>query len=135
MSMYRGIDKVDASALQAQRALIEALWSTLENKIDVGAPARIEAFFFSHGEASAQALVAGFGPESGWESQVDRVEDEPERQRIRLVSPPVHLTHEAMLELVDVMMIAGADHACTFDGFQVAVGEGRRRPWWRFWSR
>jgi hypothetical protein len=50
-----------------------------------------------------------------------------------IISPLAHLSREALLELVDVMMIAAHDSGCGFDGFPVDLSDLQRRSWWKFW--
>ena len=47
--------------------------------------------------------------------------------------PLAYLSTEALLELVDVMMIAAHESGCVFDGFQVDLSDLQQRPWWKFW--
>ena len=52
---------------------------------------------------------------------------------VKITTELVHLSRDAFLELVDVMMIAADEAGCVFDGFQVDLSDLQRRPWWKLW--
>jgi hypothetical protein len=119
----QGIENVDAEALSAQRALTEALWQTLQ---------RHECFFIARDEAVVPALLNGFPETAGWRHELSAIDNTPGGTSIKLISPPAYLTRQALLELVDVMMIAAHDSGSVFDGFEVDLSDLQRRPWWKF---
>jgi hypothetical protein len=133
MTSYKGIEKVDAQALSAQRALTEALWRTLQEQgVKDGTARRIECFFLARGNSVA-GLMNAFPETSDWSHEVSPVDDPPDAVSIKLMSPLVHLTREALMDLVDVKMIAADESGCVFDGFQVDVSTLQQRPRWKFW--
>ena len=125
----RGIEKVDAQALAAQRSLTEALWLTLEGQgVKNRTSGRIECFFVASTDTVAAALVHAFPAK--WDHEISRRDD---AISVKIITPLVHLSRDALLELVDVMMIAADEAGCVFDGFQVDLSDLQRRPWWKFW--
>ena len=125
----RGIENVDAQALAAQRSLTEALWLTLEGQgVKNRTSGRIECFFGANSDAVAAALVNAFPAE--WDREVSRQDG---AISVKITTPLVHLSRDAFLELVDVMMIAADESGCVFDGFQVDLSDLQRRPWWKVW--
>jgi|SRR5215475_8152571 len=139
MAEFPGIENVDPEQRQAQRALTEALWSKLEEQgVDDRTAGRIECQFYAKDIAAVRALLPAF---PGWERNIGTVwernggtvDDAPGELSITLVSPLVHLSREAFLELVDVALIAARQSSCVFDGFQVDMSTLVKRPWWRFW--
>jgi hypothetical protein len=128
MATCAGLDKVDANTLQAQRLLTEALWSTLhEEGLREGAAGRIQSFFFAESSEAVASLRKVFISD-GWSFEVLSSEDDSGGLQVKLVSPEVALTLEAFLELAEVMLVAAAEHACTFDGFQLNLNAVRHRP-------
>jgi hypothetical protein len=114
MRKLRGIESVDPRELESQRALTAALWSTLtEQGMRDGTPGRIECYFFAKSDANSDNPLG--------------------RLSVHIISPPVHLSKEAFLELVDVAMIAAHESSCIFDGFQVDTSALQERRWWKFW--
>lgn len=134
MVEYKGIEKVGAQALSAQRSLTEALWLTLQRQgVKNRTSRRIECFFIARTGSAVASLLNGF-PETGeWNHEVSRIDDPPDAISVKVISPLVYLTREALLELVDVMMIAAHEAGCVFDGFQVDLSDLQQRPWWKFW--
>jgi len=134
MVEFKGIENVDAQALSAQRSLTEALWLSLQGQgVKNRTPRRIECFFVASEDAAVAALLNGY-PETGeWSHEVTRIDDPPGAISVKIISPLVYLTREALLELVDVMMIAAHESGCVFDGFQVDLSDLQQRPWWKFW--
>jgi hypothetical protein len=131
---YKGIGKVDAQALSAQRSLTEALWQTLQSQgIKDGTSRRVECFFVAHDDAAVASLLPGFPETAEWNHEVFRMEDPPGAISVKIISPVAYLSREALLELVDVMMIAAHDSGCVFDGFHVDLSDLQQRPWWKFW--
>jgi hypothetical protein len=125
----RGIEKVDAQALAAQRSLTEALWLTLQGQgVKNRTAGRIECFFLAGADDLAAALVNAFPTE--WDHDIS-----PRNGviSVKITTGLVHLSRDAFLELVDVMMIAADEAGCVFDGFQVDLNDLQRRPWWQFW--
>jgi hypothetical protein len=134
MVEYRGIEKVDAQALSAQRSLAEALWRTLQEQgMTDGTARRIECFFVARGHPAVASLLTSFPEAAEWEHEVSRIDDPPGAVSVKVISPLSYLSRQALLELVDVMMIAAHDAGCVFDGFQVDVSDLQRRRWWKFW--
>jgi len=132
MTTFSGLERVDPAALERQRVLTDALWTTLcEQGLRNRSAGRIESFFLSTSRSAADSLAAAYGGD-GWEVEIDSIPGESEELRIKIVSPEVALTRTAFLELVEVMMIAAVDHGCSFDGFQVNMKAVRRR-WWHLW--
>jgi hypothetical protein len=120
----RGIEKVDAQALAAQRSLTEALWLTLEGQgLKNRTAGRIECFFGANSDTVAAALVNAFPAE--WDREVSPRDGV---FSVKITTPLVHLSRDAFLELVDVMMIAADEAGCVFDGFQVDWSGLQRRP-------
>ena len=69
MVHYEGIEKVDVQALNAQRALTEGLWLTLQRQcIKEKSSQRVECLFVVH-EASAVASLLNAFPETALEPQ------------------------------------------------------------------
>jgi len=134
MVEYKGIEKVDAQALSDQRSLTEALWLALQRQgVKNRTPRRVECFFIARADSAVASLLNAF-PETGeWNRDVSRIDDTPDTISVKIISPLVHLTREALLELVDVMMIAADESGCVFDGFQVDLSDLKQRPWWKFW--
>jgi hypothetical protein len=134
MVEYKGIENVDAQALSAQRALTEALWLTLQRQgVKNRTARRIECFFVAGSDSAVAALLNGF-PETGkWNHEVFPIDDPPGAISVKIISPVVGISREALLELVDVMMIAADESGCVFDGFQVDLSDLKLRPWWKFW--
>ena len=134
MVEYKGIDKVDAQALSAQRSLTEALWLTLQGQgVKDTTSGRIECFFIAREDASVASLLNAFPEAAEWNHDVSRMDDPPGGISVKIISPLAYLSREALLELVDVMMIAAHDSGCVFDGLQVAVSDLQQRSWWKFW--
>ena len=125
------LDRVNSAELERQRALTQALWSRLEEQgLKDGTPGHIECCFLAPSDAEVARLTPGF---PDWECTVAE-NDHPKWSRlVRIASPQVHLTRDAFMHLLEVSMVAGADSACVFDGFQVdttALKKGKR--WWPF---
>ena len=134
MVEYKGIEKVDAQALSAQRSLTEALWRTLQRQgLKNRTPRRIECFFVARDDSAVGSLLNGIPGTAEWSHEVSRIDDPPGAISIKIISPLVHLSREALLELVDVMMIAADEAGCVFDGFQVDLSDLQQRPWWKLW--
>ena len=130
----QGIDRVDAQALSAQRSLTEALWLTLQSQgVKDRTPRRVECCFVAHHDAAVAALLQGTPETADWNHEVSRIDDRPGAISVKIISPPVYLSREALLELVDVMMIAAQDSGCVFDGFHVDLRDLQQRPRWKFW--
>jgi hypothetical protein len=114
--------------------LTEALWLTLQSQgINDGAPRRAECFFVARDDAAVASLLTGFPETAQWSHEVSRMDDPPGAISVKVISPLAYLSREALLELVDVMMIAAHDSGCVFDGFHVDSSDLRERPWWKFW--
>ena len=134
MVEYKGIEKVDAQALSAQRSLTEALWLTLQGQgVKNRIPRRIERFFIACADSAVASLLNGFPETTEWKHEVSRIDDPPGTISVKIISPLAYLSREALLELVDVMMIAAHESGCVFDGFQVDLSDLQQRPWWKFW--
>jgi hypothetical protein len=122
----RGIEKVDAQALAAQRLLTEALWLTLQEQgVKNRTAGRIECFFVASADTVAAALVDAFPAE--WDHEVSRRDG---AISVKIITELVHLSRDALL---DVTMIAAHEAGCVFDGFQVDLNGLQRGPWWKFW--
>jgi hypothetical protein len=135
MVEYKGIEKVDAQALSAQRSLTEALWLTLQGQgVKNRTARRILCVFVAYGDSAVASLLNAFAEAAEWKHEVSRIDDSPGAISVKITSPPVYLSREALLELVDVMMIAAHESGCVFDGFQVDLSDLPQRPWWKFWS-
>lgn len=131
MSELEGMDQVDPEERKKQAALTESLWLQLENQgIKEGAPGRIECIFFAGIVEATSALLPAF---DGWEHEVVESSAPGEEYLIRVISPLVHLSKVAFLELVDVSLIAASESRCRFDGLQVETSGLKKRPWWKFW--
>src|SRR4051812_33449405 len=129
MVEYERIEELDPQALRAQRILTEELWLTLQRQgLKNRAHKRIECFFVASTDIVAAALVNRF-PKARWAHEIAALDDPPGAVAVRLISPRVCLTREALLELLDVMMIAAHESGCVFDGFQVDTSDLSRRPW------
>jgi hypothetical protein len=134
MVEFKGIEKVDAQALSAQRSLTEALWLTLQGQgVKNKTPRRIQCFFVAYADSAVASLLHAFPETAEWNHEVSRTDDPPGAISVKLTSPLVYLSREALLELVDVMMIAADESGCVFDGFQVDLSDLQQRPWWKFW--
>jgi hypothetical protein len=133
MVEYKGIERVDAEALSAQRSLTEALWLTLQRQgVRDGTSRRIECLFVAPEDSAVASLLNGFPETAGWNHEVSAIDGTPGGISVKLISPLAYLTREAFLELVDVMMITAQDSGCVFDGFQVDLSDVQQRPWWKF---
>ena len=131
---YKGIEKVDAQALSAQRSLTEALWLTFQEQgVKDGISRRVECFFVAREDAEVASLLNAFPNAAGWDHGVSRMDDPPGAISIKVISPLAYLSREALLELVDVMMIAAHESGCVFDGFHVDLSDLQQRPWWKLW--
>ena len=131
MVEYKGIEKVDAQALSAQRSLTEALWLNLQGQgVKNRTPRRVECFFFAHADSAVPLLLNHF-PKAKWNHEIS--DEPPDAISVKLISPLIYLSSEALLELVEVVMIAAHESRCVFDGFQVDVSDQYQRPWWKFW--
>ena len=134
MVEYKEIEKVDAQALSAQRSLTEALWLTLQGQgVKNRTPRRVECFFVVREDSAIASLLNGIPETAEWNHEVARIDDPPGAFSVKIISPLVYLSREALLELVDVMMIAAHESGCVFDGFQVDLSDLQQRPWWKFW--
>jgi hypothetical protein len=128
------IEKVDAEALSAQRSLTEALWLTLQGQgVKNKTPRRIQCFFTARADSAVASLLHAFPETAEWNHEVSRIDDSRGAISAKITSPIVYLSREALLELVDVMMIAAHESGCVFDGFQVDLSDSQQRPWWKFW--
>ena len=134
MVAYKGIEKVDAQVLSAQRALTEALWLTLQERgVKDTTSGRIECVFVAREDAAVASLLNAFPETAEWDRDVSRMDDPPGGISVKVISPLAYLSREALLELVDVMMIAAHESGCVFDGFHVDVSNRQQRPWWKVW--
>ena len=134
MVEYKGIEKVDAQALSAQRSLTEALWLTLQRQgVKDGTSRRVECFFVAREDFAVASLLDGFPETAEWNHEVSQIDDPPGAISVKIISPLAYLSREALLELVDVMMIAAHASGCVFDGFHVDLSDLQQRPWWKFW--
>lgn len=125
------LEDVDPQERIRQRALTDALWSTLLTEgVKSGTPGRIECYFEAPSEEAAIALLAGF---PDWDRFLTRDGEDSGKIPVKLVSPLVRLSKDAFLELVDVSLDAAGKSTCVFDGFQVDVSSLPRKPWWKFW--
>jgi hypothetical protein len=80
-----------------------------------------------------RALLKGIPETADWNHAVSRIDESPGAISVKIISPPVHLSRDSLLELLDVMMIAAHDSGCVFDGFHVDLSDLRQRPRWKFW--
>ena len=96
-------------------------------------PRRIECFFIACADSAVASLLNGFPETAEWNHEVSRTDDPPGTISVKIISPLAYLSREALLELVDVMMIAAHESGCVFDGFQVDLSDLQQRPWWKFW--
>jgi hypothetical protein len=134
MVEYKGIDKVDAQALSAQRSLTEALWLTLQRQgVKNRTPRRIQCCFAAGADSAVASLLNAVPATSEWKHEVYRIDEPSGAISVKIISPLVYLSREALLELVDVMMIAAHESGCVFDGFQVDLSDLQQRPWWKVW--
>lgn len=124
-----GIERVDPNELDRQRSLTLALWSALKHHGRKGFSGRIECCFFATSHENVEALLPGF---PNWEREIAAC-DAPQRWSVRLMSPRIHVSRSALLELVEVVMIAANDSSCTFDGFEIDTTSLEKRPWWKIW--
>jgi|SRR5438128_6865429 ABC-type transporter Mla MlaB component len=130
----KGIERVDAQALSAQRLLTEALWLSLQGQgVKNRTSRRVECFFIARADSAVGSLLNGFPETAEWRHEVSRIDDPPGAISVKIITPLAYLSREALLELVDVMMIAANESGCVFDGFQVDVSNLQQRPWWKFW--
>ena len=131
MVHYKGIEKVDVQTLNAQRALTEGLWLTLQRQcIKEKSSQRVECLFVVHEASAVASLLNAFPETARWNHNVCKVDD---AMSVKIISPLTYLSREALLELVDVMMIAAHESVTTFDGFNLDLGDLQRRSWWRLW--
>jgi hypothetical protein len=131
---YKGIEKVDAQALSTQRSLTEALWLTLQGQgVKLATPRRIECFFVAREDPAVASLLIGFPETAEWRHEVSEIDGRPGAVSVKIISPLAHLSREALLELVEVMMIAAHDAGCIFDGLNVDLSDLQQDPWWKIW--
>lgn len=126
-----GLERVNSEELERQRALTQALWSKLEEQgLENGTQGHIECYFLAPGDAEVARLTPGF---PDWQCVVAE-NDHPRWSRlVRIISPRVHLTRDAFMQLLEVSMVAAVDSACVFDGFQVdTTALKRKKRWWVF---
>jgi len=134
MVHYKGIEKVDVQALNAQRALTEALWLTLQRQgMKEKSSQRVECLFVVHEAPAVASLLNAFPETAGWNHNVSKVDDPAGAMSVKITSPLTYLSREALLELVDVMMIAAHESGTAFDGLNLDLGDLQRRSWWRLW--
>ena len=134
MVVYKGIERVDAQALSAQRSLTEALWLTLQQHgVKDRIPGRVECFFVARENSAVASLLNGFPESAEWDHEVSRIDHAPGVISVKIITPLVDLTREAILELLEIMMVAAHDSGCVFDGFQVDLSNLQQRSWWKFW--
>jgi hypothetical protein len=86
MVEYKGIEKVDAQALSAQRSLTEALWLTLQRQgVKDRTSRRVECFFVARENSAVASLLNGF-PETGeWNHEVSRIDDPPGAIPVKII--------------------------------------------------
>jgi hypothetical protein len=114
--------------------LTEALWLTLQGQgVKSRTPRRIECFFVAGADSAVASLLKGFPETTEWNHEVSRIDDPAGAISVKIISPLAYFSREALLELVDVMMIAAHESGCVFDGFQVDLSDLQQRPWWKFW--
>jgi hypothetical protein len=89
--------------------------------------------FIARDNSAVASLLNGFPQTAEWNHEVCRSDDSPDAISVKIISPLAYLSREALLELVDVMMIAALDSGCTFDGFHIDLGEPQQRPRWKLW--
>jgi ABC-type transporter Mla MlaB component len=132
--MVEGIEKVDAQALRVQRSLTEALWVTLQRQgVSDRTSRRVECCFVAREDSAVASLLNGFSETAEWNHEVSRIHDPPGAIFVKIISPLAYLRREALLELVDVMMIAAHESGCVFDGLHVNLSDLQQRPWWKLW--
>jgi hypothetical protein len=106
MVAYKGIEKVGAQALSKQRSLTEALWLTLQRQgVKDKTSGKIECFFVASEDSAVASLLHGFPDAAKWNREVSRMKTEIS---VKIISPVVYLSREALFELVDVI-----DDCCT----------------------
>jgi len=125
------VDLTTGNDLERQLLLTEALWKQLrfEQGVQQGTPVRVEVYFVATDAAAAQALAARYVSD-GWQAGVEKVDDGAELS-IRLLTPEVAFSRQMLLDLAELMVAAGIETGCDFDGFQVAVPPPP--AWWKFW--
>jgi len=79
------------------------------------------------------SLLKAFPETAGWNHNISEVEDPSGAMSVRIIAPPANLSREALLELVDIMMIAAHESGATFDGFNLDLSNLQRRSWQRLW--
>jgi hypothetical protein len=100
MVEYKGIEKVNAQALGAQRSLTEALWLTLQEQgIKDRTRRRVECFFVAPADSAAAALN-GFPKTSQRNHEVSRVDDPlappPSRSFLHMLTLPGNFLSSSM---------------------------------------
>jgi hypothetical protein len=106
--------------LQVQIALAEDLWAQLERSgVRRGALARVETIFFCADERAANSLFGEFA-EDGWEARVADRDDGGQGVILKIVTRPLVMGREVLVELAKTMVQAGQELGCPFDGMQVA---------------
>src|SRR5262249_40406927 len=96
-------------------------------------PRRVECCFVARHDAAVAALLKGTPETADWNHEVSRIDDPARTISVKIISPPVYLSREALLELVDVMMIAAHDSGCVFDRFHDDLSDLQQRRRWKFW--
>lgn len=111
-----------------QLAAAERLWLKLVAQgVVEGSKARLEALFMTRDEGAAMALASEL-PGGDWGAEVTALGDG--RLRVRVVTRPLVMGPEVLVELANQMVDAGRQFACEFTGLRLA---SRPRPWWKFW--
>ncbi|MDC3957034.1 hypothetical protein [Polyangium jinanense] len=116
----------------AHLRVAEALWSKMEAEgVQEGTRGRFEALFVSSDRESAASLAAELGGDEDWEAKVS--EDSTGQLQIKVLTRPLVLGLEVVVELANQMDIHAREFGCDFVSLQPTPTKARR-PWWRFWS-
>jgi|JI10StandDraft_1071094.scaffolds.fasta_scaffold00750_20 hypothetical protein len=111
-----------------QLAAAERLWGRLVAQgVVEGSKARLEALFMTRDEGAAMSLASELAGDD-WGAEVTALGDG--RLRVRVVTRPLVMGPEVLVELANQMVDAGRLFSCEFTGLRLA---SRPRPWWKFW--
>jgi len=118
----------EKSSLERQLALAEAYWAALVRQgVRPGMLSPVEAFFFATDLGAAEKLGVEFAGTPGWRASVAELKEESPRWMVKVVTRPVVLAREVLLELVKIMVAAASEHGCDFDGFGLALPSASSR--------
>jgi len=133
--LLEALDREEAAdrALADHCRAAESLWSRMAGQgVQEGSIGRFEARFVAKDRRNAEVLAADFELlGEGWKSEI--VSDTAHGLfRVNVITRPVVLGLEVVVELTKMMATGAQDFGCDFVGLEPAPVP-RSRRWWRFW--